>query len=466
MHATDDVVVISDLHLASGMDGSGNFNGTENFFEDAAFVRFLDHLHAAHQGRELHLVINGDMIDYLRVIDVPAGAGLQEWREVLLPLGIDRSTASLAGSITRKEHRFGLRTNDFKSVWKLHRCVNGHRQLFERLARWIADGHHLTIVKGNHDLEWHWPAVRGYFMHFLAGAIAQRSGEEVSDVLAKQVVPRMRFAADKVIIGGQVHIEHGHRYQNMTEVKGPPVLDNGEELNLPFGSFFNRYLINRVELAYPFVDNVRPSQNILPVLLRERFPLGMKLLFSYVPLTFRMVPKRIYWETFKYLITLVLLVGVPLLLAFLVLRSEWPRMMDPATEPQGRLLAWFTGILKSGASLFLSYVFGRVLAMVRLADPNTFAPQAEEILKNDPALRVVLMGHTHDPEQVEHEGRWYVNTGTWIPVFETSSANVRTDKTYTYAHVRRTDRGWTAGPLQRWNDDALRTEPLRLTNKK
>src|SRR2546427_1927017 len=50
-----------------------------------------------------------------------------------------------------------------------------------------------------------------------------------------------------------------------------PVLKGGLELNLPFGSFFNRYLLNRIELVFPYLDNVRPRQNLLPMLFEKDF---------------------------------------------------------------------------------------------------------------------------------------------------------------------------------------------------
>lgn len=39
-----DVFVISDLHIAAGLNDNGNYDGTENFFADPSLFRFLHHL--------------------------------------------------------------------------------------------------------------------------------------------------------------------------------------------------------------------------------------------------------------------------------------------------------------------------------------------------------------------------------------------------------------------------------------
>ena len=88
-------------------------------------------------------------------------------------------------------------------------------------------------------------------------------------------------------------------------------------------------------------------------------------------------------------------------------------------------------------------------------------------MEQHPKVEAVLFGHTHNPEQKEIEkGKWYFNTGTWIPVFETSSADIREDKTYTFIHI---DCGATplcTKRLERWNDDAQRIDAMTLTDKK
>jgi hypothetical protein len=80
------------------------------------------------------------------------------------------------------------------------------------------------------------------------------------------------------------------------------------------------------------------------------------------------------------------------------------------------------------------------------------------------------MGHTHNPGQYcFSDGIMFYNSGTWIPIIETSTAEVREDKTYTFIHLTR-DKDSKIVPakngLQRWNDDAGRSEPQILVQRK
>ena len=119
-------------------------------------------------------------------------------------------------------------------------AAKGHRPLINSLAAWVNDGHRLIITKGNHDLEWYWKAVRDALkielcksIHFAAGADMQKIATDILD-------PRILFADQALVIDDQIYCEHGHRFERFTTVDGEAVLENKKELNLPFGSFFNR----------------------------------------------------------------------------------------------------------------------------------------------------------------------------------------------------------------------------------
>src|SRR4029077_3319007 len=78
-----DVVIISDLHMSAGRGVDGNYSGTEDFFADAGFVRFVESLGGAAE-RKTILVINGDFVDFLRVTVLPDGQNdFEEWLAVL-----------------------------------------------------------------------------------------------------------------------------------------------------------------------------------------------------------------------------------------------------------------------------------------------------------------------------------------------------------------------------------------------
>src|SRR5688572_28027749 len=104
------VYIISDLHLAGGLNRNGNYDGTENFYADLSFVRFLDHLQQQSAEPGALLIINGDFIDYLRIKDYPeADDQFSTWSSMLQKVGINKSAAELKSSITKKELKYGLK---------------------------------------------------------------------------------------------------------------------------------------------------------------------------------------------------------------------------------------------------------------------------------------------------------------------------------------------------------------------
>src|SRR5579859_3643752 len=132
------VFVISDLHVGAGLSGDDVYDGLENFIADHASSRFLDWAHLRSAGRRAILVINGDFVDFIRIVTLPArDADFTYWHDTLTQLGLEHSPESLRSSITKKERQFGLKTPDYKSVFKLMAAVRGHRLLFDALSVWL-----------------------------------------------------------------------------------------------------------------------------------------------------------------------------------------------------------------------------------------------------------------------------------------------------------------------------------------
>jgi len=97
------VFVISDLHVGAGLSRDGVYDGLENFFADHAFARFLDWAHHRSAEGSATLVINGDFVDFLRIVTLPVtDADFASWRDTLAQLGLEYSLESLRSSITKK----------------------------------------------------------------------------------------------------------------------------------------------------------------------------------------------------------------------------------------------------------------------------------------------------------------------------------------------------------------------------
>lgn len=466
-----DVCVVSDLHVGRGKGSGGCYSGTENFFYDNELARFLDALRRESATARV-LVINGDFIDFLRITELPRSAeDFARWQRHLEKVGVRKTIQELRNSITDKERTYGFKTNDYKSVYRLALAAEGHPRLFDALAAWLEEGNDLVLAKGNHDLEWIWPAVRKTLRLLLAERMTN-TGRAVNE----SVIKRLRFVDKALVVDNELYIEHGHRYDKFSQIEpvGEDILPGGEELNLPFGSFFNRYLLNKIELVYPYFDNVRPRAKILPLLIRERLPLAIKVLFAYIPFLIRVIPKRYFFAMYAQVAAFLLLFVAPL--AFL--GYELYRVIAPAfdstvaaakgLETSSAVFSQVMSFAASLGSMVLSYFLARVIAYFQLDEPSTLLPAARTLMKRYPDIKFFTFGHTHNPEQTTNaRGQWFFNSGTWIPVIETSSAEVRSDRTFTLLRFQKNAFGqFNPSVLERWNDDAARFEDLVLTTEK
>jgi UDP-2,3-diacylglucosamine pyrophosphatase LpxH len=449
----NDIYIVSDLHLAAGAEEDGKYSGTENFFADQAFYRFLNHLQIKNP-KQKTLLINGDFIDFLRIVKIPqTEQDFINWQNELEKIGISKSIEELKKSISSKEKTYGLKTHNFKSIWKIYSCYKGHVDFFLALSKWVKEGNRIIFTKGNHDLELYWFEVRNYIRYIIAYHI---DNEKMITTLKDTIFPNTLFADNIVTIDKNIYITHGHHYDKYTVVLGSPTRDNGEELNIPFGSFFNRYLINKVELNYSFVDNIRPSQNILPIMLKERFFVGLKLLFYHIPFTLRIIPKQYYRYMFSRFFIYLLAVGLPVLYTAYVLYKHFFENSNIELPT----------LIQHVITLGFSYLFSRIIAFFHLSEPSYLDDVAEKLFKKNKSYQYFAMGHTHNPDLYNVGDQWYYNTGTWIPIVETDSTDLRHDKTYLFTHFEYKDGLHSPAVIYNWNDDSGREELYPLIRRK
>lgn len=178
---------------------------------------------------------------------------------------------------------------------------------------------------------------------------------------------------------------------------------------------------------------------------------------------------------FNRVIWLLLALLVPVVLLVI---THWSQLIHfiwaelTSTKGTSPLTGLLSKMAKAAGVGLLSYVLSRVVAWCQLTEPDslyTFAVRRRRHPDSD--FPLMTMGHTHNPGayEMQHGGKFY-NTGTWIPVIETSSAEVREDRMYTFLHLERDEDGLLQpaadGALQRWNDDAGRGEPQLLIERK
>ncbi len=458
----EDIYVISDLHLAAGIDHDSKYSGTENFFYDEYFYRFINHIKSGNKNS--WLVINGDFIDFLRITNIPKKTEeFVVWQDYLKKIGINKSMQELQSSILPKELEYGFKTHEFKSVWRLICSVKGHQLFFDSLSEWIAAGNKLVIVKGNHDLEWYWKGIRNALRLMLAEKIVKLSGKGSDEVLREYIFPGLLFSDHSVTFNESVYIEHGHLYDKYSHVQGDPLMPDKEELNLPFGAFLNRYLLNKLEAVFPFLDNVRPRNKFLPLLIRDHFFLGIKVFFRYIPFMLKLIPKGYFSYMFGRLIAF----AVPLIILLIWIGISIWYAINSGTIHLPELNNWMITPLKSLFWGVISFFFVKIIAYFQLGEKEDLNDDAKKIINAHPEDKFVILGHTHNPEQFEYKGCWYFNTGTWIPIVEVSDIEIRWDKTFSLIHLAKDYQGVYKIPvLQRWNNDSSRFELLALINKK
>src|SRR5215210_5696800 len=110
-----------------------------------------------------------------------------------------------------------------------------------------------------------------------------------------------------------------------------------------------------------------PLQKILPMLLQERFPLAVKMLFYYVPFAFRIIPKKQYQYALRYLFQFLLIIGLPLIITVIAIYQGLPHHTSTSSSGFFRTIL---SSLKNLAFLSLSYFIGRLQSMLQLTSPR------------------------------------------------------------------------------------------------
>ena len=468
------VVILSDFHMAEGyLAHKRVFSKTENFFQDESFqalIRYLKTQRAEKQKR-ITLIINGDFMDFVRVRSVPTEQENQVFQRYLQKLRDNISAGEIHISIDRNEEVFGLYSHEMKSVWKLQRIAAGHSIVMDALAEFLADGNRLIIVKGNHDLEFYWPRVQDEFRKLLAMRLPAADGVykhalEQMDFMRRNVL----FVQRAVIIEHTIYIEHGHQFEPITRVSGPPVR-NGQ-IALPAGSILNRYLINALETIAPFINNIRPMSEIFKTLTFKQKLQALWVLLRHLPIASRMMLQhyRKYWvvlflEILPYILMLLYAVFGMLLP---VLSQNYAEFYYSLTGDAGRYLVknWLL-------NLVLAFVvFEGLKRLAHFLGRNHFFRLKEALdtakrrIGPAPAKvknRFLVLSHTHKARvKCLGDGWWYINTGTWIPVIDLREILMHDKFTLSFVCFEKKSLGEWDFQLMRWSDSKNRAERLIL----
>lgn len=376
-------IVISDLHLGAGHEAEGN--RLEDFSSDQEFTFFLSEVAAESRSRnaDVELIINGDAFEMLQVPHV----------EIFEPGQVYPPEAYRSSS-------------EADSVRKMALIIAGHRLFFEALGRFVRLGpprRRVTIIKGNHDLNLHWPAVQEQIRQALA-ATGTRA-------------PLLTFVERRISREG-IYVEHGNQYgevvdrvEDMEESHDP---DRPGQLALPAGSWLVMDVFNQVERERYWIDGVKPVTALVWYALAYDFPFAARALAALL----RALP-GVVQEGF-------LDARDP--------RAELVRQLeDPGQAEQLATRYHRDEPFRVQFHMALARVLcpppslpgGEAMPLMAVSDPVAMGDQIRgrvNVMLYDAAARraleegaqVVIFGHAHDPgvESLPNGGT-YVNSGTW-----------------------------------------------------
>ncbi|QKS28189.1 MAG: metallophosphoesterase [Candidatus Accumulibacter similis] len=253
------VFVISDLHIGGEFSDDPAQRGFRIMSRPERLAGFIEELADRAHECPIELVINGDFIDFL----AECHEGKQPW----VPFVEDANEA------TATFRRVAYRDRD--------------SAVFDALGNFLAKGHALVVLLGNHDVELALPGVRVAF----------------EERLAQQTSSRIRFIYDgEAYRVGDALIEHGNRYDPFNVVdhdrlrrlrslqsRGQCSANSELQFVAPAGSRLVAKVINPIKSLYSFIDLLKPESEPLIALLLALEPstrLQIRELFKILPSAF------------------------------------------------------------------------------------------------------------------------------------------------------------------------------------
>lgn len=459
-------VVLSDIHLADAQLPDPKrplwkrFKNPELFI-DESFGRMLDDLseQAEKASLRIELVLNGDTFDFDSIVALPEPSTFNiSWLE---------------------RHR-GLDSEQAKSVFKANVIAETHPVWFEALDRFLAKGHDVVFVVGNHDVELHWPGVQDVFRK----ALSQGSEDQI------------RFCEWFYISNSDTVIEHGNQYDPYCLCSDPvwPLISKGGTLHVrtPFGNVAGRLMLNGMGLFNPNVDSSfikSPKDYLL-------------FFFRYIVTSQPLLPLTWFWSAITTLVVSLRQGLLPAQKDPFVLESRLAGISErsnasPAITRALRVLHVHPGIYNpigilrelwlDRAILFAALVWASVqlFAFVNILSPISvwwvFLPlfvffpfflfYARSVRSNVGAgekralelahqvcriagVERMVFGHTHNLLQIQSEGVEVFNTGTWSPAYH----DVECTQPYgqrCVVSIRPSANGPRSARLLEWKDPGL-----------
>jgi UDP-2,3-diacylglucosamine pyrophosphatase LpxH len=473
------LLILSDVHLGSDINDRappGAAARRSQKIDQDLVALFRHYAGSIPAGERWRAVIAGDFIDFIGMAIATEGA-----------------RAQLDTAPDAEELAHGLGNSADHARAKMKRVAERHREVLASIADFVARGHALTMVHGNHDIEFHWESVREEFKETLA-----RLAQERDPSLDRGAfLARIEFNSWFFWAQGVAYIEHGHQYDAMcaTEYVMAPVSPlDPRRIARGFTEVFLRYVVRPTKGLKEYghesmgmVDYVVFAAGLgLRGLLRLgwRFSSAVIELFRLRRANFTDAAKKLREEHDRRLALLAeaTRIGLDRLRALVALQ------VPPVTRSIGGILAsvlldrlalglaaslamigvaiasWNHGHRWWGAAIVAVTwaLANRYLTSKRNLEPDALlAERAQHLAKLFPAAFVV-MGHTHVPQRIDVNGgeTTYINVGSWAEEEEDAA---KYGATRTHLVIRSTDRGPVADFLAWDSAEGPRAyEPKRI----
>lgn len=463
---TRQTYIISDLHLGGVYQPPGR--GFRLCTHADALVEFVTRLtEKPTTGPAIELIINGDTVDFL----AEQNDSGTKWT----PFTADQAVAAQKlEDIAGRDHGF-----------------------FAALKAYLAKGHRLVILLGNHDLELCFPLVRAR-LEALLGVDGHSDYQFIYD--------------GEAYIVGDALIEHGNRYDQFNVVdydalrRVRSLLSRRQKVpekyafNPPAGSKMVSEVINPIKENYRFVDLLKPESGaVVPLLLAlepkykaiiarvathalqasqhrmEKENAALPSIGSDISSsstndlgdfgsdisTFDTSPAKSAAAT-RDPLEQVLASALGTQTATFKQQAQ----LAPAEDEIGSdistfdTVVGFAGLLLSGNSATLQQRLPALLiAMRALKDDQSFDPKTEGAAEYRKAateltsdnFKYVVFGHTHQPKDVDlGHGARYLNTGTWADVLRFPTEIFSGDETEWKPKLLEFAENMKKGDFSRW----------------
>lgn len=418
----ESLLVLSDVHLGSDIaDGGRNLVRRSRAVDDDLASLLMHYRAHPRPGSRWRLVIAGDFIDFIGMTVRP-----EEGMETPL---------------TDEEREHGLGSAPDHARLKLRRVAERHASVFAALAEFVAAGHALTLVHGNHDIELYWDDVQADFREILR---AHANGDA-------EFQARIEFNPWFFYRDGVAYIEHGHQYDPFcatAHVMAPLSPLDPRRVSRGFCDTLLRYVVRQTQGMSEHGHETVGMLHYVRFAIRIGFMGSVRLILQFVLAVaelFRL--RRAHWSEAAALLKVEHDKRVATLAAVTRdgqarLRALLSLQVPPITSTvrgilksllldrigligvAGIVLAVLLGMalhfgnvplaLAGGAVVALGWVLAdRWLTSQRLVDPTQLmVDRAAQLARIFPAAFVV-MGHTHTPASLPAGDATYVNLGAW-----------------------------------------------------